>query len=209
MHPRILAKITTVWKVPVFFLVRIFSHSDWIGTRITRDTGTNAVNISNYLPHLGKCLDNYIWNYANTLLLGDFNSEFSKLNLNGFYDIYNLKKPFQRANLLQKPWKYSCIDLFPNNRPRIFQCTTTAETSVSDFQKLVVTVSKPIKSKDLKSFTTGIIRILKTRTFGTNALQAQILRYHNLMTLCYLHSQACSKKKKERKKKEKYMFKQL
>ena len=165
MHPRILAKITTVWKVPVFFLVRIFPHSDWIGTRITRDTGTNAVNISNYLTHLGKGLDNYVWNYANTLLLGDFNSEFLKLNLNDFCDICNLKKPFQRANLLQKPWKYSCIDLFPNNRPRTFQCTTTVETSVSCFQKLVVTVPKPINSKDLKSFTTGIIRIFENNNF--------------------------------------------
>ena len=52
-------------------------------------------NISNYLHHLGKSRDNYIGNYDNIFLLGDFNSEFSEPCLNDFCE---------RANLLQKPW---------------------------------------------------------------------------------------------------------
>ena len=35
-------------------------------------------NISNHLHHVGKGLDNYIGNYDNVLLLGDFNSKFSE-----------------------------------------------------------------------------------------------------------------------------------
>ena len=48
-------------------------------------------NISNYLHLLGKDLDNYIGNYHNIFLLGDFNAEFSEPCLNDFCDIYNLK----------------------------------------------------------------------------------------------------------------------
>ena len=48
-------------------------------------------NTSNHLQNLGKLLDNYIRNYDNILLLGDFNSEFSEPSLNNFRDICNLK----------------------------------------------------------------------------------------------------------------------
>ena len=99
------------------------------------------------MHHLGKGLDNYIGNYDNILLLGDFNSEFSEPCLNDFCDIYNLK------NLVKEPTCYknsdnpSCIDLFLTNRPWIFQCTTTIETGISDFHKLVVTVLKTFYKK--------------------------------------------------------------
>ena len=40
-----------------------------------------------------------------------------------------------------------CIDLFLTNRPRTFQCTTTIETGISNFHKLVVTVLKTYKKQ--------------------------------------------------------------
>ena len=42
----------------------------------------------------------------------------------------------------KNPVNPSCIDLFLTNRPRTFQCTTTIETGISNFHKLVVTVLK-------------------------------------------------------------------
>ena len=57
-------------------------------------------NISNHLHHLDIGLDNYIGNYDNILLLGDFNVEFSEPCLINFCEVYNLKKPCERANLL-------------------------------------------------------------------------------------------------------------
>ena len=47
----------------------------------------------------------------------------------------------------KNPDHRSCIDLFLTNRPRTFQCTTTIETGISDFHKLVVTVLKTFYKK--------------------------------------------------------------
>ena len=48
----------------------------------------------------------------------------------------------KEPNCYKNPDNPSCIDLFLTNRPRTFQCTTTIETGISDFHKLVVTVLK-------------------------------------------------------------------
>ena len=47
----------------------------------------------------------------------------------------------------KNPDNPSCIDLFLTNRPRTFQCTTTIETGISDFHKLVVAVLKTFYKK--------------------------------------------------------------
>ena len=60
-------------------------------------------NISNHLHHLGKGLDNYIGNYDNILLFGDFNSEFSEPCLKVFCDIYNLKSLEKEPTCYKKP----------------------------------------------------------------------------------------------------------
>ena len=123
--------------------------------------------ISNPLYHLGKGLDNYIVNFDNILLLGDFNSEFSERCLNDFSDIFNLKILVKEPICYKNPDNPSCINLFLTNRPRTFQCTTTIKTGISDFYKLVVTVLKTFYKKQMrKSFITGIIRILRTTTFA-------------------------------------------
>ena len=120
---------------------------------------------------MGKGLDNYIGNHDNILLLGDFNSEFSKPCLNDFCDIYNFKNLVKKPTCYKNPDNPSCIDLFLANRPRTFQCTITIETGISDFHKLVVTVLKNfIKSKDLKPFVTGVIWILRTATFAKKGI---------------------------------------
>ena len=55
-----------------------------------------------------------------------------------------------------------CFDLFLTNRPITFQCTTTIETGISDFYKLVVTVlktfykrPKTIHYRNYKNFENG------------------------------------------------------
>ena len=58
-----------------------------------------------------------------------------------FLDLYSLK------NLVQEPTCYKsqtarCIDLVLTNRIRSVQQTTTVETGLSDFHKMVVTVLK-------------------------------------------------------------------
>ena len=104
-------------------------------------------NISNHLHHLGKGLDNYIGNYDNVLLLGDFNAEFSEPCLNDFCDICYLKNLVKEPACFKNPDNPSCIDLFLTNRPKTFQCTTTIEAGISNFHKLVVTVLKTFYKK--------------------------------------------------------------
>ena len=41
----------------------------------------------------------------------------------------------------------SCTGLYLTNRPTTFQCTTTIETGIPDFHKLVVTVSRTFFKK--------------------------------------------------------------
>ena len=103
--------------------------------------------ISNHLHHSGKGQDNYIGNYDNVRLLGDFNSEFSEPCLNGFCDVYNLKNLLKEPTCCKNPRNSSCIDFFLTNRPRTFQCTTTIEAGISDIRKLVVTVLKTFYKK--------------------------------------------------------------
>ena len=65
---------------------------------------------SNQLHHLSKGLHNYIGNYDNILLLGNFNSEFSEPYLNDFCEIYNLK------NLVKEPTCYKILKILENCR---------------------------------------------------------------------------------------------
>ena len=63
--------------------------------------------------------------------------------LKNFLDLYSLK------NLVHEPTCYKsqtarCIDLVLTNRNRSVQQTTTAETCLSDFHKMAVTVLKPL-----------------------------------------------------------------
>ena len=131
-------------KTESIFVEINFRKKKWL---ICASYNPHKRNISNHLHHLSKGLDNYIGNYDNILLLGEFNSEFSEPCLNDFCDIYNLKNLVKEPTCFKSPDNPSCIDLFLTNRQRTFQCTTTIETGISDFHKLVVTVLKTFHKK--------------------------------------------------------------
>ena len=59
--------------------------------------------------------------------------------------IFNMRRDLPTH--YKNPGNPSYIDLFLINRPNTFQCTTTIETSSSDFRKLVVTVLKTFSKK--------------------------------------------------------------
>ena len=93
------------------------------------------------LENLGRALDHYSENYENFMSIGDFNMTETEEQLKNFLDLYSLK------NLVHEPTCYKsetarCIDLVLTNRNRRVQQTTTVETDLSDFHKMVVTVLK-------------------------------------------------------------------
>ena len=162
-------------------------------------------NISNHLHHLSKGLDNYIGNYDNILPLGDFNSEFSEPCLNDFCDIYNLKNLVKDPTCYKNPDNPSCIDLFRTNRPRTFQCTTTIETGISDFQKWVVTALKTFYKKqrpkiihyrNYKNFDNGNFRRdLKKELLKFDVTNAPLSKFNHTV-LSVLDKYAPKKKKR-------------
>ena len=89
-----------------------FRKKKWL---ICASCSPHKSNISNYLHHLSKDLDNHIGNYDNILLLGDFNSEFSEPCLNDFCDIYNLKNLVKESTCFKNPGNPSYVDLFLTN----------------------------------------------------------------------------------------------
>ena len=67
--------------------------------------------------------------------------------MNDFCVIYNSKNLAKEPTCCKNSDNSSCIDFFLTNRQRTFQCTTTIETGISDFHKLVVTVLKTFYQK--------------------------------------------------------------
>ena len=167
---------------------------------------------------MGKGLDNYIGNYDNILLLGDFNSEFSEPCLNDFCDIYNLKNLVKEPTCYKNPGNPSCIDLFLTNRPRTFQCTATVETGISDFHKLVVTVLKTFYKKqrpkivnyrDYKNFENGNFRQdLKKELLKFDVTNAPLSKF-NVTVLSVRDNHAPKKMKYIRSNNYNFMTKEL
>ena len=89
--------------------------------------------------NLGRALDHYSEHFENFMFIGDFNMTETEEQLKDFLDLYSPK------NLVHEPTCYKsqtakCIDLVLTNRNRNVQQTTTVETGLSDFHKMVVTV---------------------------------------------------------------------
>ena len=85
--------------------------------------------------------------YDNVILLGDFNNEPEEKNMSNFPNKYNLKNIVKQKTCFKNPDRPTCIDLILTNSAKSFQDTCTAETGLSDFHKLVVTVLKLYFSK--------------------------------------------------------------
>ena len=80
------------------------------------------------------------------MFLGDFNMTETEEQLKNFLDLYSLK------NLVKEPTCHKshtpkCIDLVLTNKSRSVRKTTTVESGLSDFHKMVVTVLKTTFSK--------------------------------------------------------------
>ena len=102
----------------------------------------HKININTHLSTLKMSITKLTCKYDNIIILGDFNSEMNEDKMIDFCNLFTLK------NLIKEPTCYknynnpSCIDLILTNKPYSFQSSKTAETGISDFHKLIVTVLK-------------------------------------------------------------------
>ena len=98
--------------------------------------------INKLIHDIGKVLDSFIGNYDNLLIVGDLSSEITESSIHDFCNSHNLHNLCHKSTCYKNPQKPSCIDLFLTNSPKSFQNTQAMETGLSDFHKLVATISK-------------------------------------------------------------------
>ena len=94
-----------------------------------------------FFDEIEKGMDFFSCKYENYIVTGDFNCEVNESIISGFMDSYNL------YNLVKGPTCFKsdsprCIDLILTNRKHNFQNTTTAETGLSDFHAMIVSMLK-------------------------------------------------------------------
>ena len=102
------------------------------------DFGLNPVT---FFEQLSFALDCYS-GYDKVLLAGDFNTEESEECIEEFLFERNFKNLVKEKTCYKSLENPSCIDLLITNSSASFQNTTTVETGLSDFHKMVVTVMK-------------------------------------------------------------------
>ena len=74
--------------------------------------------------------------------MGDFNAEPNEPAISDFCEISNTKNIIKEKTYFKNPKNPTCIDLILTNRLRSFQDSTVAETGLSDFHNMCVTVMK-------------------------------------------------------------------
>ena len=97
----------------------------------------------------------YSKNYYGILLIDDFNADVSETSFSSFCELCEVKSIINQLTFYKNPTNPSCIDLFITNSPNSFQKSTVVETSLSDFQELIVTVMKshsPKRTPDIITY---------------------------------------------------------
>ena len=119
---------------------------------------SNKNLISNHFKETGQNLGNYSSTNGNFFLLGDLNLELTELEVRGFCEIYSCKNLIKDNTCFKNPLKPSCIDLIIRDRLKNFQNSVAVETGLSDFHKIMLSVTKAIYTKQNSNIVTfGII----------------------------------------------------
>ena len=107
-----------------------------------------------YFSEIGKVLDSYLATYDKYVLIGDFNREVNDSHMQNFMINYGLNNIVKDKTCFKNPNNPKCIDLFLTNKPRSFQHTTTFDTGISDFHKMVISSFKcTFEKRDPKEVT--------------------------------------------------------
>ena len=135
-----------------------------------------------------------------------------------FLIVNNLKSLNKEPTCFKNPNNPSCIDLFLTNRSKYFQNTSTIETGISDFHKLVVTVLKVfykkqnpkiIQYRNYKTFNDQLFRMELDKELAKIDLNnAELVEFHNEL-LSVLNKNAPIKYKYIRANNSSYMTKSL
>ena len=100
----------------------------------------------------------------NFLLLGDFNSEITEIDMKDFCDIYNWENIGIGPTCFKNPFNPSAIDLMLTNRKKSFQNSVNIESGLSDHHMMTIGIMKSFFPKQ----TPSLIRYRCNRKFNSN-----------------------------------------
>ena len=166
-----------------------------------------------YFSQVGKSLDAYLATYDKYIIVGDFNREETETGITDFIIDFDLNNIVKEKTCYKNPSNPRCIDLILTNKPRSFQHTTTFETGISDFHKMVITSfkctfdkrdPKEVLYRDYKKFDKGVFRDELRATLSTNGWASFESRYLEI-----LNKHAPIKKKTIRANHAEHMTKEI
>ena len=99
-------------------------------------------NIANHLDSLSKNLALHSSAYDSYIVIGDFNIEVDSKEMSSFCDTFDLTSLIKEPTCYRNPDNPSCIDLILTNKPLSFQNLCAVETGLSDFHRMILTVTK-------------------------------------------------------------------
>ena len=99
-------------------------------------------NIGNHLDSLSKNLALYSSAYDNYIVIGDFNVEADSKEMSSFCDTFDLTSLIKEPTCYKKSNKPSCVDLILRNKLFSFQNSCVADTGLSDFHWMILTITK-------------------------------------------------------------------
>ena len=101
----------------------------------------SKLQIASHIQKISNGIDAYCKKYENILIMGDFNVDVKEVSLHLFCNQYKLKSLNKNPTCYKNIDNPSCIDLLLTNSAKRFESTCTIEKDLSDFHKLVVTVT--------------------------------------------------------------------
>ena len=143
------------------------------------------VLIFNHLIDIGKNLDLLSTNYDNILQLGDFNAEVENNFLKEFCDLYGMKNLIRIPTCYKNPANPASNDLMLTNFNRSFPNSCAIETGLSDFDKIIVTVSKIyFQKREAKVINYRDYRNFSNEEFIQQVLNDGIVSYESYLSIC-------------------------
>ena len=139
INSRLITQSKVSDKIECVFIEIILRKKKWL---LFCSYNPQKGNITSHMQHLSQGLDRHLPNYDNVLILGDFDSESNDSCLENFCQLYGFSNLVNEPTCFKSLENPSCTDVFLTNRPKCFLSTTTIETGISDFHKMVITVQK-------------------------------------------------------------------
>ena len=103
---------------------------------------THRNNIGIQLDFLSKNLALYSSAYDNYIVIHDFNIKADSKEVPRFCDTFDLTSLIKEPTCYKNPDNRSCIDLILTNKSLSFQNSCLVETGLSDFHRMILTVTK-------------------------------------------------------------------